>query len=139
MNPFYLLIQLTWGLPLNVVGAIVYLFFVKLFKFETRQFRNMLCVIVPWNFGGLNLGMFAILSDVNRQLAMHEYGHSIQNLYWGWLTPFVITLPSSIRYWYREYKTYKGIPLKTGYSDIWFESQADRIGAKAESNTWRWL
>ena len=139
MNLFYLLIQLTWGLPLNVVGAIAYFILAKLFGFETRQFRNMLCVIVPWNFGGLNLGMFAILGDVNRQLAMHEYGHSIQNLYWGWLMPFVITIPSSIRYWYREYKIQKKIPLTTEYDDIWFEGQATRLGAKAESNEWRWL
>ena len=135
----YRIIQLTWGLPLNIIGAIAYFVLVNLFGFKIYKYRNMICAVVPWNFGGLNLGMFAIIGENCLNLLPHEYGHSIQNLFWGWLTPLVITLPSAVRYWYREIQIMRKIPLKTKYDDTWFEGQATALGTKAEKNSWSWL
>jgi hypothetical protein len=33
----------------------------------------------------------------------HECGHGLQNCIWGPLFPFVIAIPSAVRYWYREF------------------------------------
>jgi hypothetical protein len=41
---------------------------------------------------------------------------------------FVITIPSAIRYWYREIRARKGLKNETGYDDIWFEGDATRRG-----------
>lgn len=139
MTILYYLIQWTWGLPLTFLGALSYIIFVKILKYKTYKYRNLICIVVPWNFGGLNLGMFAIHGEKNYSLISHEYGHSIQNLWWGWLMPFVITIPSAARYWYRELLFKKGVPLKTGYYDIWFESQATKLGEKAKEETWSWI
>lgn len=46
--------------------------------------------------------------------------------------PFVISIPSAIRYWYREilsrvdFQKYKQLP---DYDAIWFEGQATRWGS----------
>ena len=41
---------------------------------------------------------------------------------------FLVSAPSSIRYWQRRIKTRLRKPLKTAYDDIWFEGQATRLG-----------
>lgn len=139
MNWLYYLIQLTWGLPLNIIGAIIYLILKYSFNCSVNRFRNMFCIIVPSNFGGMNLGMFTVLGCQMGHLISHEYGHSIQNLMFGWFTPFMISIPSAIRYWYRNILTAIGKPLQTTYNDIWFEAQATELGRLAAKSVWSWL
>ena len=59
----------------------------------------------------------------------HESGHGIQNLLFGPLMPFVVSIPSAIRYWYREYlmkvKKIKCWNLPD-YDSIWFEGTATK-------------
>lgn len=63
----------------------------------------------------------------------HECGHGIQNIIFGPLFPFLVAIPSVIRYWYREViwrkdrERYFQLPK---YDDIWFEGQATRWGDK---------
>lgn len=63
----------------------------------------------------------------------HESGHGIQNIMFGPLMPFIVSIPSCIRYWYREYlvrsgkKKYYELPE---YDSIWFEGMATRLGEK---------
>lgn len=135
----YYLIQFTWGLPLNILGLIAYIILVEGMKFSWYQYRKMICIVVPWNFGGVNLGCICIHGERNGNLVYHEYGHSIQNLYWGWLMPFVIAIPSMIRYWYREFLYAINKAPQTKYDDIWFEGQATDLGRKAHNNYWCWL
>lgn len=50
---------------------------------------------------------------------------------------FVITIPSAIRYWYRELKYHrKGLVPPTMYDDIWFEGQATRWGQTYVDMDW---
>lgn len=135
----YYLIQFTWGLPLNILGFIVYFFLGIICKYPIYNHRKAKYIVVPWNFGGVNLGMFIILGEKNKTLITHEYGHSIQNLYWGWLMPFVIAIPSAIRYWYRKILVKLNKKLTTSYYDIWFERQASELGYKANKNEWSWI
>lgn len=136
---WYYLIQLTWGLPLTALGMLSYFLLVGIFGCYSYRYRNMICIVIPWNFGGVNLGMFAIHGEKNYSVVSHEYGHSIQNLWWGWLMPFIIALPSAVRYWYREIRYAINKPPTTKYDDIWFEGQATALGKKASVKTWSWL
>jgi hypothetical protein len=61
----------------------------------------------------------------------HECGHGLQNCIWGPLFPFVIAIPSAVRYWYREFlhKHNKAkYVLLPDYDAIWFEGQATKWG-----------
>lgn len=106
MKFLYYLIQWTWGIIMNIVGGITFII-CKCCRCETYMYRNAVCIVVPWNFGGLELGMFFVRGKKNISVCAHEYGHSIQNLWWGPLFPFVVCIPSAIRYWLREFKTTK--------------------------------
>ena len=101
----YYLLQWTWGFPLTAIGAVAYLIFTN-----------------------INLGLFTLINKNRKDLIIHEYGHSIQNILFGWFTIFIITIPSIIRFWYRTLKTVLNKENKTGYYDIWFERQATRLG-----------
>ena len=86
------------------------------------------------SWGGLELGgLFITDSTPSLHTLCHEHGHGFQNCLWGILYPFVIGIPSAIRYWYREYlvrcrnKKYSDLPP---YDSIWFEGQASRWGTK---------
>ena len=149
----YYAIQWTWGIVLNIIGGLVFLCTLAadgiywLFKHKHccffYKYRNAICIVVPWNFGGLELGMFFMRGRLNESVCAHEDGHSIQNLWWGPLFIPVIMIPSAVRYWwrivYRKWfypKTRKALPP---YDAIWFEGQATELGNKAAENYWSWL
>lgn len=59
----------------------------------------------------------------------HEHGHAVQNCVFGVFMPILVTIPSVIRYWYREYvRNTKGWEYLKPYDSIWFEAQATNIG-----------
>ena len=82
--------------------------------------------------GRSGIGFFFLCDERDREsIKCHEFGHAVQNCYWGILMPFVICIPSAIRYWYRRYMTsVKKIPESTlpDYDSVWFEGQATRLG-----------
>lgn len=128
---FYTL-QLTWGLLLNLLGFIIALCLICT-KHKPIRFGNNFYFKVGKTWGGLELGIFFLCGrlDDSHHLKCHESGHGIQNIIWGPLFPFVICIPSAIRYWYRELRYYrKGKYPKTDYDDIWFEGQATKLGEK---------
>ena len=86
------------------------------------------------------MGMFTFLGKNANSCLPHEYGHSIQMMWWGPLWLFVVAIPSGIRFWYREWywkyrypKTHK--PLKP-YDSAWYEGQATRLGKLANEGRW---
>lgn len=81
------------------------------------------------NWGGCEWGP-VFLKDKHEgdHIKNHEFGHGIQNCFFGPFMIFLVSAPSSIRYWYRRIRTRRGLPLKTEYDDIWFEGQATRLG-----------
>lgn len=125
---FYL-IQFTWGLLMNLVGMLVF-FVLMIAGKKPKKFGNMFYIEIGTNWGGLELGTFALVCERHStHLLQHEAGHGIQNLYWGPIYPIVIGIPSAIRYWYRELRYYRrGRVPKTDYDSIWFEGQASRWG-----------
>lgn len=57
---FYL-VQWTWGLTVNLAGLLAHLFVRR--KGRTERFQKAIITFLPWNFGGLSLGLFIFMAD----------------------------------------------------------------------------
>ena len=126
---FYFL-SLTWGLPMTLIGAIAILI-LKLTGHEVKKWGYCYYTKVGKGWGGVNLGMFLITcEDTNNMVLNHEHGHALQNCIWGILMPFVIGIPSLVRYWYITVKVMLDINYDYDYDAIWFEGQATRWGTE---------
>lgn len=124
---FYAL-SFTWGLPMTLVGVLTATA-LRLTGHKPDQYGYCWIFTIGENWGGLNLGPF-ILTDSTEQSKSHEHGHAIQNCRFGPLMPFLVCIPSVVRYWYRR------LLCKTSpeYDAIWFEGQATRVGAELMKN-----
>lgn len=98
---------------------------------KPKRWGGCLCFNVGENWGGLSLGLVMIVSKRDLESTKnHEFGHAIQNCRYGVFMPFVVCIPSAIRYWYREIRAKKGLQNKTSYDAIWFEGEATKLGNK---------
>lgn len=125
----YYILNLTWGLLMNIIGGIVAL---VLMCTGHKPIRCGTCIrfVVGKHWGGLNLGLFFITDAMqDGHTLKHEFGHSVQNAMYGLLYPFIVAIPSAIRYWVIAYKEKKGQPVPE-YDSIWFEGQATDLGNK---------
>lgn len=132
MNKFkFYLLSFTWGLPMTLIGCIVALILLVIGK-KPKKYGYGFHFEIGNDWGGLSLGIVLITDKTpSEHIKMHEVGHGLQNCYWGVLMPFVICIPSAIRYWYRELKYYrKGKTPPTKYDDIWFEGDASKRGTE---------
>ena len=121
--------SLTWGLPVNIGGAVVALVMLVT-GHKPERYGRCIRFTVGKGWGGGSLGMFLFTCrDATKRLAEHEHGHSIQNCYYGFLMPFLVNIPSTTRYWYRKIiqklKPNKKLPP---YNSVWFEAEATRLG-----------
>lgn len=136
----YWIIQLTWGALLTIPGLLVTAFCILFLKGKPHRNGYSYIVEVGGDWGGLELGAVALCGRYSQEdgpcyypewydhTRKHEFGHSLQNIVWGPLYIFVIWIPSSVRYNYRNWRTAKGLQNETDYEDIWFESQATKWG-----------
>jgi hypothetical protein len=124
----YYLLQFTWGLLMNIIGAAVFGALIVFGKKKPKKFGNCWYISVGKSWGGLELGTF-FLTDSRESLSTkyHEAGHGLQNIVWGPLFPFVIGIPSALRYWYRKLTPNK---KHKPYDSIWFEGQATEWGRR---------
>lgn len=123
----YMLVQLTWGLPQTVAGAVVCL----ATPTRERRFRFHGSIVTTWGRkSGLSLGPFVFLPPrASRRLLVHEYGHTIQSLVLGPLYLPAMALPSMV---------WAGLPaLKrrrklrgTSYYSFYTERLADALGER---------
>ena len=129
---FYFL-SCTWGLPMTLIGAIVSLC-LMIVGYKPKKYGYCVHFVIGKKWGGLSLGPFMITdSKENRSLKAHEHGHSIQNCFFGPLMPFVVCIPSAIRYWYREYLVRSGRKKHSelpDYDSVWYEGSATTLGTK---------
>lgn len=144
-RPLFYILSFTWGLPMTLVGLAVALFL----RLKGKRFiRAGYCLMFPtredW---GISLGLvilapeeevWSMYQETDRiplliyasGLISHEHGHAIQNVYLGFLFPFLVGLPSAIRFWWREWKSKHGNKPKTDYDAVWFEGSATKTGKK---------
>jgi hypothetical protein len=132
---FYL-VQWTWGVLMNIIGACVALGMLVT-KHKPYRVGPYIYFRTEWDFGGLELGMFFIIGKNCDSCACHEMGHGMQNMIFG---PFscLLSIGSAIRYWYRELKYYrKDLVPPTEYDAWWFEGIATKWGEKVWSDMWQ--
>lgn len=126
-SKLYHVLNFTWGLPMTLIGFIV-ASALRCVGYKPKKWGGCYWFTIGKNWGGLNLGL-VILTDSDTSITTldHEFGHSMQNAMFGLLFPFIIGIPSVIRYWKRNVDESKGKVLKP-YDAIWFEGQATRLG-----------
>ncbi|MFB1083033.1 hypothetical protein [Jeotgalibacillus sp. JSM ZJ347] len=123
------IIQLTWGLLINLIGMLLALVLLCM-GIRPHRFHHAIYFEVGENWGGVNLGgFFFVQQQAPTRLKAHEYGHSFQNLLLGPVMIVAVTVPSAIRYHYRRSRIKKGHTLKP-YDTFWCESWATRLGKK---------
>lgn len=128
----YLLLQLTWALPLNIIGSIITLYvYIKNPKTRISTYENAL--VVRWNVVGysMGIGMFIFLSKGSGRrgdsVCVHEYGHTIQSIILGPLYLLVIALPSMIWARTKYFNNYRK-KHKLNYNSLYCESWANALG-----------
>ncbi len=134
----YWLLSFTWGFLTSFIGLIVFLVTIII---GSKVHKNGCSYIVEIgrNWGGLSLGCFAFCANYSEtnhywfeHTRKHEFGHAIQNCILGPLFIFVIAIPSSIRYHYRNYAIKRDKAFSADwYDSIWFEGTATKYGSKA--------
>ena len=122
--------QWTWGLPVNIVGLIMYLALYKTCKHD--RIGNAFITLLPWNVGGLSMGMFIFMAGHGAEpwthdTRIHEYGHTIQCLLLGPLYWFVVGIPSAV--WCNFFAGYRK-RKHVSYYKLYCESWANRWGEK---------
>ena len=129
---FYV-VQWTWGLPVNIVGGIAYLICTKILKHKHSKFGFSNIVYLPWNAGGLSMGLFIFVRDEEEKkewlynVRIHEYGHTWQCLLLGPLYYFVVAIPSVI--WCNCFASYRK-KNDVSYYKLYCESWANSFGEK---------
>lgn len=128
------LIQWTWGLPQNLVGAVLALFL----RGERFRYHGALVTIYhrlkfTQNRAGFSLGSFIFMpetwSDHDRKhLLVHEYGHTVQSLFLGPFYLFAVGLPSVL--WMHRFGRKAAHYRSRGvnYTSRFPENEADRLG-----------
>ncbi len=130
---FYL-VQWTWCLPVNIVGGIAYLICTKVKKYRHQKFGYANIVYIPWNQGGLSMGLFIFMRENHESkewtynTRIHEYGHTWQCLLLGPLYYIVVALPSVI--WcncFRKYREKNNISYYKLYCESWANSWGEKF------------
>lgn len=129
----YWILSLTWGAIMTSIGLIAAIVLLLTCHRPYRLGPNIYFKVGS-DWGGLELGAFFIVDKTSSiDIAYHEAGHGLQNIIWGPLMPFIICIPSAVRYWYREYLVASGKKKYyelSDYDSIWFENDATKKGEK---------
>ena len=104
----YWLVSLTWGGVMTWTGAFIALVML-LSRHAPQKLGPNVYFEVGLGWGGMEYGAFFFVSkDAGEETRLHEAGHGIQNLVLGPLMPFLVCIPSALRYWMRRCKTLAG-------------------------------
>ncbi len=118
------LVQCTWGLLQTLAG-----FFVFLSQMGRKRFVYRAAVVTVWKYrSSVSLGAFVFVSDNEKILIAHEYGHCIQSLILGPLYLFAVGLPSVI--WagaFGRLRRERGISYYGFYTERWADLLAEKI------------
>lgn len=127
---FYIL-SFTWGLPMTLIGCIAAVI-LRVLGYKPKRYGYCWHFEVGERWGGVNLGV-VFITDKHSSVHTknHEHGHAIQNCFFGFLMPFVVAIPSAMRYWYFTLTPNK---KHAPYESVWFEAQATKLGNKIMEN-----
>ena len=138
----YQLAQWTWGLPQNLCGLALTLYYRS-----CPQDTFCGAHVTTWpHKSSLSLGMFLFITDEPfhyyknqkteysmisfiRGLLVHEYGHTIQSLMWGPLYLFTVGLPSMLWATLPPLKKLRK-EKRISYFSVYPEKQANKLGER---------
>ena len=135
----YLLCQWTWGLPQNLVGAAFYLWYRAK---GCRHFRYQGAKVVVWpkKTGSMSMGSFLFMHPTwdpkDLDLLAHEYGHTIQSLFFGPFYLLTVGVPSILWAGLPRFKQMRREGRRSYYS-VYPEKQATSLGARYAKSTVR--
>ena len=126
-------LRLLWELPQCLLGFILFQFYGVDCQCMEAPYGDVRILYTERMRGGISLGRFIILpwkyrynsSSCVRDTISHEYGHTRQSLYLGWLYLIVIGLPSLLWAW--AHSTFKRL-REVDYYSFYTERWADDIG-----------
>ena len=128
----YLLCQWTWGLPQNLVGGALYLWY-RLRGCPHFRYQGAFGVVWTQDSGSMSMGSFLFMHPTwdpkDRDLLAHEYGHTIQSLFFGPLYLLTVGIPSIL--WaglprFRKLRREKHL----SYYAVYPEKQATSLGTR---------
>ncbi len=131
---FFYIVQWTWCLPVNMVGGIAYLICTKVKKYRHQKFGYANIVYIPWNQGGLSMGLFIFMRENHESrewtynTRIHEYGHTWQCLILGPLYYIVIALPSAV--WcncFQKYREKNNVSYHKLYCEAWANAWGEKF------------
>lgn len=125
---FYLL-SFTWGLPMTLAGLAVACGML-LTGHRIHRFGPCFYFERGKNWGGMTWGFVIVVCEgAGAGLLAHELGHAMQNCRFGPFMPFLVGIPSSLRYHARRIFTrMTGREPRRPYDAAWFEGQATAVG-----------
>ena len=126
----YIILQICWCLPQNLVGLILFLLY---WKGKHQYFRG--AVVTSWKRDCCaSIGCFIFMDEISftqsRPILIHEYGHTVQSVILGWLYLPVIFLPSVI--WFsvpalKKFRREKKYSYYKFYTEHWANYLAEKI------------
>lgn len=127
----YYFLSFTWGIIMTLISLLVtvVLFIPSLFtkKIQFHRYGWIYYVKLGKYWGGFETGIMFLRDWESDEdyINCHEFGHTMQNILFGPLDPFISTIPSVIHYWLSElFPKYGAKP----YAALWFEDSADQCG-----------
>lgn len=129
--PLFWFLSLTWG-ALSTIPGLLFAAALLICGKKPERVGPLLCFRVGKNWGGCEMGAIFLRDTTSTEhVTWHEAGHSIQTLILGPLMLPLISIPSFLRYHYRNLvrkispEKFKKMPP---YDAIWFEGWATRLG-----------
>ncbi len=118
------IVLVLWQLPQDMLGGVIWVICRLGYRYSQPYKEHLM---TEWRLtSGLSLGHFIFVqSSLLSTVVKHEYGHTKQSLYLGWLYLLVIGLPSLI--WascFGRYRRKKGKSYYSFYTEKW----ADKLG-----------
>lgn len=128
------ILKFLWQLPQNLLGFFLFqIYGVDCYCMEI-PYEDVRILYSERMKGGISLGRFIILPWRYREYGkgsyiekthLHEYGHTRQSLYLGWLYLLVIGIPSITWAWmHSTFKKFQTVDYYSFFTEKW----ADRLG-----------
>lgn len=139
---FYTVIQLTWGICQNALGILLWLILSLIHPTRKRGYYHG-AILTHWKLGfSMGLGMFIFYGhegkEEEKEVLVHEWGHTVQSVILGPLFLFVIAIPSLVWAFTPVFAARRRAG-KYKYTDFYCEHWANVLGEKLlrQPATWR--
>ena len=131
MKKLFYILNFTWGIIMNIIGAIGAM--LVMFDTGVKPIHHADNVVFKFGhyWGGVSLGIFTFMClEADEHTLNHEFGHSIQNAIFGPFFIPLVAIPSFIRCQKFNNNIKKGIPNEEDYDAAWFEGSATKWGTE---------